>query len=42
MELLRESGSEPYMLGLHGIAKWYEFSSLLDYPPFQEFIRTAG
>lgn len=36
MELLRENGYTP------GLAAHHWFSSLWDYPPFQEFIRPTG
>ena len=41
-ELLRERGYHSEMVGPHGIASMRYFESLLDYPPFQEFIRTRG
>lgn len=42
MELLWEHGSEPLLQGIHGLSFKYEFASLWDYPPFQEFIRPTG
>ena len=42
MELLGENGYTPEMQEPHGLASSYQFSSLWDYPPFQEFIRPRG
>jgi tetratricopeptide (TPR) repeat protein len=42
MELLRENGYTPRMQGLHGLASMSRFSTLWDYPPFQEFTRPQG
>ena len=42
MELLRESGYTPALQSRHGLVSWHRFSTLWDYPPFQEFIRTRG